>query len=177
MFGNTNDLSLKWIAEGSTVHSKWTGRRNSELQIAIANQTGKFNQRLEELEQARSELTEHRQKLEEEVASLQSEQKAKVEVLRKETGAEIDRLTKELKIAQSKADESRKALAAMEAKCEALEECLKEVKTDGGGNGSKGMIDSIELKAQIALLTKEKANVQDKLQGEVVSNSCALQTK
>ncbi|EAA12907.4 AGAP007919-PA [Anopheles gambiae str. PEST] len=144
-------------------------RENSELQIAIANQTGKFSQRLEELEQARSELTEHRQKLEEEVASLQSEQKAKVEVLRKETGAEIDRLTKELKIAQSKADESRKALAAMEAKCEALEECLKEVKTDGGGNGSKGMIDSIELKAQIALLTKEKANVQDKLQGEVIA--------
>ncbi|XP_041777039.1 transport and Golgi organization protein 1 isoform X3 [Anopheles merus] len=144
-------------------------RENSELQIAIANQTGKFNQRLEELEQARSELTEHRQKLEEEVASLQSEQKAKVEVLRKETGAEIDRLTKELKIAQSKADESRKALTAMEAKCEALEECLKEVKTDGSGNGSKGMIDSIELKAQIALLTKEKANVQDKLQGEVIA--------
>ncbi|XP_040167978.1 transport and Golgi organization protein 1 isoform X2 [Anopheles arabiensis] len=144
-------------------------RENSELQIAIANQTGKFNQRLEELEQARSELTEHRQKLEEEVASLQSEQKAKVEVLRKETGAEIDRLSKELKIAQSKADESRKALTAMEAKCEALEECLKEVKTDGSGNGSKGMIDSIELKAQIALLTKEKANVQDKLQGEVIA--------
>uniref|UniRef100_A0A182MRD5 SH3 domain-containing protein n=1 Tax=Anopheles culicifacies TaxID=139723 RepID=A0A182MRD5_9DIPT len=143
-------------------------RENSELQITIASQTGKYNERLEELEKARTELTERRKQLEEEVASLQSEQKASVDSLRKETGAEIDRLTKELKVAQSKADESRKALAAMEAKCEALEECLKEVKSDGG-TGGKGMIDSIELKAQIALLTKEKATMQDKLQGEVIA--------
>ncbi|XP_053664427.1 transport and Golgi organization protein 1 [Anopheles marshallii] len=143
-------------------------RENSELQIAIASQTGKFNERLEELEKARTELTDRRTQLEEEVASLQSEQKTKVDSMRKETGAEIDRLTKELKIAQSKADESRKALAAVEAKCEALEECLKEVKSNGG-NAGKGMIDSIELKAQIALLSKEKANMQDKLQGEIIA--------
>uniref|UniRef100_A0A182RBM9 SH3 domain-containing protein n=1 Tax=Anopheles funestus TaxID=62324 RepID=A0A182RBM9_ANOFN len=143
-------------------------RENSELQIAIGNQTGKFNERLEELEKARAELTDRRKQLEEEVASLQSEQRTKVDSMRKETGAEIDRLTKELKIAQSKADESRKALVAMEAKCEALEECIKEVKSDGGNTG-KGMIDSIELKAQIALLTKEKVNMQDKLQGEIIA--------
>ncbi|XP_052896520.1 transport and Golgi organization protein 1 [Anopheles moucheti] len=143
-------------------------RENSELQIAIAGQTGKFNERLEELEKARTELTDRRTQLEEEVASLQAEQKTKVDSMRKETGAEIDRLTKELKIAQSKADESRKALAAVEAKCEALEECLKEVKSNGG-NAGKGMIDSIELKAQIALLSKEKANMQDKLQGEIIA--------
>uniref|UniRef100_A0A182K4Z5 SH3 domain-containing protein n=1 Tax=Anopheles christyi TaxID=43041 RepID=A0A182K4Z5_9DIPT len=143
-------------------------RENSELQIAIASQTGKFTERLEELEQSRSELTEHRQRLEEEVVSLKSEQKAKADILRKEMCTEIDQLSKDLKLAQSKADESRKALAAMEAKCEALEECIKEIKEDGG-NSSKGMIDSIELKAQIALLTKEKANVQDKLQGEIIA--------
>ncbi|XP_049281290.1 transport and Golgi organization protein 1 isoform X2 [Anopheles funestus] len=143
-------------------------RENSELQIAIGNQTGKFNERLEELEKARTELTDRRKQLEEEVASLQSEQRTKVDSMRKETGAEIDRLTKELKTAQSKADESRKALVAMEAKCEALEECIKEVKSDGGNTG-KGMIDSIELKAQIALLTKEKVNMQDKLQGEIIA--------
>uniref|UniRef100_A0A182NE45 SH3 domain-containing protein n=1 Tax=Anopheles dirus TaxID=7168 RepID=A0A182NE45_9DIPT len=143
-------------------------RENSELQIAIASQTGRFNERLEELEKERTELTERRKQLEEEVASLHSEQQVKVDGLRKETSTEIDRLMKELKTAQNKADESRKALAATEAKCEALEECLKEVKSDGGKAG-KGMIDSIEWKAKIALLTKEKANMQDKLQGEIIA--------
>ncbi|XP_050076589.1 transport and Golgi organization protein 1-like [Anopheles maculipalpis] len=143
-------------------------RENSELQIAIASQTGTFKERLDELEKARTELTDHRKQLEEQVASLQSEQKTKVESIRKELGAEIDHLTKDLKIAQSKADESRKTLAAMEAKCEALEECLKDIKSEGRHAG-KGMIDSIELKAQIALLTKENANMQDKLQGEIIA--------
>uniref|UniRef100_A0A182YGV3 Uncharacterized protein n=1 Tax=Anopheles stephensi TaxID=30069 RepID=A0A182YGV3_ANOST len=143
-------------------------RENSELQIAIASQTGTFKERLDELEKARTELTDHRKQLEEQVASLQSEQKTTVDSMRQELGAEIDHLTKDLKLAQTKADESGKALAAMEAKCEALEECLKEVKSEGGHAG-KGMIDSIELKAQIALLTKEKANMQDKLQGEIIA--------
>uniref|UniRef100_A0A182JHF7 Uncharacterized protein n=1 Tax=Anopheles atroparvus TaxID=41427 RepID=A0A182JHF7_ANOAO len=142
-------------------------RENSDLQITIASQTSKFNERLHDLERTQTELTECRAALEKEVARLQSEQDTKLESLRKESTFEVDRLTKELKVAHAKTEEGRRALAAAEAKCEALDECLKEIKLEGSGGTSKSLIDTVELKAQIALLAKEKASMQDKLQGEI----------
>uniref|UniRef100_A0AAG5CVQ2 SH3 domain-containing protein n=1 Tax=Anopheles atroparvus TaxID=41427 RepID=A0AAG5CVQ2_ANOAO len=144
-------------------------RENSDLQITIASQTSKFNERLHDLERTQTELTECRAALEKEVARLQSEQDTKLESLRKESTFEVDRLTKELKVAHAKTEEGRRALAAAEAKCEALDECLKEIKLEGSGGTSKSLIDTVELKAQIALLAKEKASMQDKLQGEIIA--------
>ncbi|XP_052870255.1 transport and Golgi organization protein 1 [Anopheles cruzii] len=145
-------------------------RENSELQIAIAQQTVKSTERIDELERQGKELAERRGQLEVEAGQLKSELQHKLDGLRKENGAELERLTKELKFAQSKADETRKTLAASEAKCDALEQCLKEVKSpDGHVGNAAGLIDMVELKAKIALLTSEKASLQDKLQGETIA--------
>ncbi|XP_050086690.1 uncharacterized protein LOC126571871 isoform X2 [Anopheles aquasalis] len=146
-------------------------RENSELQIAITNQTSKANERLEELQQARMQLTSDCRTLTEEVDRLKSELQSKVEGLRNESTAEIEKLTKDLKVAQSKGEEHRKALAVSEAKCEALEQCLKDAKFAGDGVGGNvaGLMDTVELNAKIALLTKDNKSLQDKLQGEIIA--------
>ncbi|XP_049530563.1 transport and Golgi organization protein 1 isoform X2 [Anopheles darlingi] len=146
-------------------------RENSELQIAIANQTSKANERVEELQQARTQLTSDCLKLTEDVDRLKSELQSKVEGIRKETSGEIEKLTKDLKIAQTKGEEQRKALAVSEAKCDALEQCLKDAKfsADGTSGNVAGLMDTVELNAKIALLTKDNKSLQDKLQGETIA--------
>ncbi|XP_035773899.1 transport and Golgi organization protein 1-like isoform X1 [Anopheles albimanus] len=146
-------------------------RENSELQIAITNQTSRANERLEELQQARTQLTNDCLKLTEEVDRLKSELQVKVEGIRNESTAEIEKLTKDLKVAQNKGEEHRKALAVSEAKCEALEQCLKDAKFAGDGTGGNvaGLMDTVELNAKIALLTKDNKSLQDKLQGEIIA--------
>uniref|UniRef100_A0A2M4B9I9 Putative transport and golgi organization protein 1 n=1 Tax=Anopheles marajoara TaxID=58244 RepID=A0A2M4B9I9_9DIPT len=146
-------------------------RENSELQIAITNQTSKSKERLEELQQERMQLKNDCLKLTEEVDRLKSELQSKVEGIKNESTAEIEKLTKDLKVAQSKGEEHRKALAVSEAKCDALEQCLKDAKFAGDGTGGNvaGLMDTVELNAKIALLTKDNKSLQDKLQGEIIA--------
>ncbi|XP_053677539.1 transport and Golgi organization protein 1 [Anopheles nili] len=143
-------------------------RENSQLQINLSNQASKFKDRLEDMERANTELIEHRSQLQQQIDQLKHEKLTSLNNLRQETSVEIERLTKEVKIFQGKADEGRKAFAVAQAKCEALEQCLKESKTVTGTSGMQ-IIDSIELKTQIALITKEKTDIQDKLQGEIIA--------
>ncbi|XP_058453399.1 transport and Golgi organization protein 1 isoform X3 [Malaya genurostris] len=141
-------------------------RENSELQIALARQTDKFNLELEELQQPLNDLKLEKNNLEIELNSLKSGLQSQVETLQKESSAEINKLTKEVKSFQSKWEESKKALNASEAKLAAMQDCLKDVKR---GAGLDGLIEHVDLKAEIAVLQKENFNLQDRLQGEIVA--------
>lgn len=162
-----NEQQQTILSMNTTLADK--SRENSELQITLANQSAKFSQELEELQQTLNDLKLEKSNIEIELTNLKSGQNSQLETLRKETSTEIAKLNKEVKSFQAKWEESKKAQSAAEAKVEALEECIKDIKR-GNTNGTvDGLIDSAELKAQLAVLKKEKSNLQDRLQGEVVA--------
>ncbi|XP_055551130.1 transport and Golgi organization protein 1 isoform X2 [Wyeomyia smithii] len=144
-------------------------RENSELQVTLAGQSAKFTQELEELQQSFNDLKLEKSNLEIGLNNLKSGQNSELDALRRETNAEIAKLNKEVKVFQSKWEESKKSLGSAEAKVDALEECLKDIKR-GSTNGTvDGLFDSVELKAQVAVLRKERADLQERLQGETVA--------
>lgn len=162
-----NEQQQTILSMNTTLADK--SRENSELQITLANQSARFSQELEELQQTLNDLKLEKSNIEIELTNLKSGQNSQLESLRKETSTEIAKLNKEVKSFQAKWEESKKAQGAAEAKVEALEECIKDIKR-GTTNGTvDGLIDSAELKAQLAVLKKEKSNLQDRLQGEVVA--------
>uniref|UniRef100_A0A1Q3FG69 Putative transport and golgi organization protein 1 n=1 Tax=Culex tarsalis TaxID=7177 RepID=A0A1Q3FG69_CULTA len=162
-----NEQQQTILSMNTTLADK--SRENSELQITLASQSAKFGQELDELQQTFNDLKLEKNNIEIELNNLKAGQNSQLEILRKETSAEIAKLNKEVKSFQSKWEESKKAQSSAEAKVEALEECIKDIKR-GNTNGTvDGLIDSAELKAQLAVLKKEKSNLQDRLQGEVVA--------
>lgn len=162
-----NEQQQTILSMNTTLADK--SRENSELQITLANQSNKFTQELDELQQTLNDLKLEKNNIEIELTNLQSGQHSQLDTLRKETSTEITKLNKEVKSFQSKYEESKKSAGAAEAKVEALEECIKDIKR-GNTNGTvDGLIDSAELKAQLTVLKKEKGNLQDRLQGEVVA--------
>lgn len=162
-----NEQQQTILSMNTTLADK--SRENSEMQITLANQTAKFGQELDELQQTLNDLKLEKSNIEIELTNLKSGQNSQLDSIRKETSAEIAKLNKEVKSFQAKWEESKKAQSSAEAKVEALEECIKDIKR-GNTNGTvDGLIDSAELKAQLAVLKKEKSNLQDRLQGEVVA--------
>ncbi|XP_038108096.1 transport and Golgi organization protein 1 isoform X3 [Culex quinquefasciatus] len=162
-----NEQQQTILSMNTTLADK--SRENSELQITLANQSAKYGQEFDELQQAFNDLKLEKSNIEIELTNLKTGQSSQLESLRKETSTEIAKLNKEVKSFQSKWEDSKKAQNSAEAKVEALEECIKDIKR-GNTNGTvDGLIDSAELKAQLAVLKKEKNNLQDRLQGEVVA--------
>ncbi|XP_053694169.1 transport and Golgi organization protein 1 [Sabethes cyaneus] len=162
-----NEQQQTILSMNTTLADK--SRENSELQITLAAQSAKFSQDLEELQQSFNDLKLEKSNLEIELNHMKSGQNSELDTLRKETNAEIGKLNKEVKVFQAKWEESKKSLGSAEAKVDALEECLKEIKR-GNSNGTvDGLIDSVELKAQVAVLKKEKLDLQERLQGETVA--------
>ncbi|XP_062705121.1 transport and Golgi organization protein 1 isoform X2 [Aedes albopictus] len=162
-----NEQQQTILSMNTTLADK--SRENSELQITVANQTAKFQQDMEELQQSLNDMKLEKNNLEIELNNIKSGQGSQLDILRKETSVEIAKLSKEVKSYQSKWEETKKNLSAAEAKVEALEDCIKDIKKGNSGGSIDGLIDSAELKAQLAVLNKEKANLQDRLQGETVA--------
>ncbi|XP_055644797.1 transport and Golgi organization protein 1 isoform X2 [Toxorhynchites rutilus septentrionalis] len=162
-----NEQQQTILSMNTTLADK--SRENSELQVTLANQSAKFGQEMDEMQQTLNDLKLEKNNLEIELNNFRSGQNSQLDTLRKEASSEIAKLNKEVKSFQFKWEESKKLLAAAEAKSEALEECIKEIKR-GNSNGTvDGLIDSAELKAQVAVLIKEKANLKEQLQGEIVA--------
>ncbi|XP_055613912.1 transport and Golgi organization protein 1 [Uranotaenia lowii] len=144
-------------------------RENSELQVTLANQTGKFKEDQDHLQQAFNDLKLEKNNMEIELNNMRSGQNSQLEAMQKESSTEIGKLNKEVKSFQSKWEESKKSLLAAEAKIEALEECIQDIKKGKASGSVDGIIDSAEMKAKIAVLNKEKANLEDRLKGEIVA--------
>ncbi|XP_062548922.1 transport and Golgi organization protein 1-like [Armigeres subalbatus] len=162
-----NEQQQTILSMNTTLADK--SRENSELQITLANQTTRFQQDIEELQQSLNDVRLEKNNLEIELNNIRSGQGSQLDILRKETGTEIAKLNKEVKSYQSKWEEAKKGLSTAEAKVEALEDCIKDIKKGKAGGTVDGLIDSAELKAQLTVLNKEKANLQDRLQGEIVA--------
>ncbi|XP_021703944.1 transport and Golgi organization protein 1 isoform X1 [Aedes aegypti] len=162
-----NEQQQTILSMNTTLADK--SRENSELQITLANQTAKFQQDMEDLQQSLNDIKLEKNNLEIELNNFKSGQGSQLDILRNETSAEIAKLNKEVKAYQLKWEEAKKSLSAAEAKVEALEDCIKNIKKGNSGGSIDGLIDSAELKAQLSVLSKEKASLQDRLQGEIVA--------
>ncbi|XP_058820270.1 transport and Golgi organization protein 1 isoform X2 [Topomyia yanbarensis] len=159
-----NEQQQTILSMNTTLADK--SRENSELQIVLSNQSTKFAQELEDLQQSFNDLKLEKHNLEIELNNLKSGQSSQVETLRKESSSEISKLNKEVKLFQSKWEDSKKSLNAAEAKLAAMQECLNDVKR---GTNLDGLIKHVDLKAEVTVLQKENYNLQDRLQGEIVA--------
>lgn len=162
-----NEQQQTILSMNTTLADK--SRENSELQITLGNQSAKFQQDIEELQQALNDIKLEKNNMEIELNNIKSGQSSQLETYRKETNAEMAKLNKEVKTYQAKWEDAKKALNSADAKVEALEDCIKDIKRGHTGGTVDGLIDSAEMKAQVAVLNKEKVNLQDQLQGEIVS--------
>ena len=144
-------------------------RENSELQIKLSEQNERFNEEMEELQQNFNDLRLEKSNLEIELKSIKETYEAKVHEFTQKNSSELGRVCNELKAYQSKYEDTKKHLTSSEAKIEALEECIKDMKKGNPSGTAENIIDSAELKADLLVLNKEKANLQDRLHGEIVS--------
>ncbi|XP_065075740.1 transport and Golgi organization protein 1-like [Ochlerotatus camptorhynchus] len=162
-----NEQQQTILSMNTTLADK--SRENSELQITLGNQSAKFQQDMEDLQQALNDIKLEKNNMEIELNNIKNGQSSHLETFRKEMNAEIAKLNKEVKTYQAKWEEGKKALNSAEAKVEALEDCIKDIKRGNTGGTVDGLIVSAELKAQVAVLSKDKLNLQDQLQGEIVA--------
>lgn len=141
-------------------------RENSELQVQLSENNGKFNGEYENFQQQIDAVVLERTNLQIELENLKRDSDVQVNQLIEERNGEVTRLNNELTAYAKNYDEKKKSLNAAEAKVQSLEECLKVIKTDSKGGAFKDLFDIADLKADLLAVTKEKSTLQEQIQND-----------
>lgn len=142
-------------------------RENTELQIQLADINGKSGSEFEKFQQQIDAIALERSNLQIELENLKRESDMQVNQLIEERNGEVTRLNHELTSYAGKYDETKKGLNKAEAKVQALEECIENVKKSG--TDMKKLLDVADLKADLLAVSKEKSTIQEQLQTEIDS--------
>jgi transport and golgi organization protein 1 len=141
-------------------------RENSELQIQLSENNGKFNGEFQNFQQNLDAIALERTNLQIELENLKRDSDLQVNQLIEERNGEVTRLNSELTSYAKSYEEAKKTLNAAESKVQALEECMKAVKKDSKGGEFKDLFDIADLKADLLAVTKEKSTIQEQLQND-----------
>ncbi|CRL00820.1 CLUMA_CG014071, isoform A [Clunio marinus] len=141
-------------------------RENSELQVQLSEISSRFNAEFQVTQQKVDSVALERSNLQIELENLKRESDIQVNQLIEERNNEVTRLNGELTSYAKKFEEKLKSLNAAESKVQSLEECLNAVKKDSKDGSFKDIFDVADLKADLLAVTKEKNNLQEKLQSE-----------
>lgn len=140
-------------------------RENSELQVLLSEQCGKFGKEFQELERNYEELKTNKKDLEEELLETKETLETELKKITQEKSHDYTRLTKDLSTLQLRCESLNKALRKSESKVQALEDCLKDLK--GSSREYKELMDVANLRADLLALTKEKETFKDSLENEI----------
>ncbi|XP_067009668.2 transport and Golgi organization protein 1 [Anabrus simplex] len=84
--------------------------------------------------------------------------------------AESQRLGRELEALQEVLDETRRTLASRDGELEVLRDCLRNADVGGGGDITNSKLEELadvgRARAELALISREKDSLQERLQGE-----------
>lgn len=141
-------------------------RENTELQIQLSEISSKFHESMELLQQQIDALTLERSNLQLELENVKRESDIQINQIVEERNSEVTRLNNELTSYAGKYDDNRKLLNTAEAKVQALEECIENMKKSNKGGDFKNILDVADLKADLLAVTKEKSTQQEQLQTE-----------
>lgn len=172
IISSVEDLQLQLNEQHATIESMnealaAKSRENSEMQIQLSEISNKFQGEWQTFQQQIDAISLERSNVQIELENLKKESDYQVNNLIVERNSEVTRLNQELTTYASRYEETKKCLIGVESKVLALEECLKALKTNS--KEYKEIMDIAELKADLLAVTKEKSNINDKLQGEMVS--------
>lgn len=172
IISSVEDLQLQLNEQHATIESMnealaAKSRENSEMQIQLSEISNKFQGEWQTFQQQIDAVSLERSNVQIELENLKKESDYQVNNLIVERNSEVTRLNQELTSYASRYEETKKCLIGVESKVLALEECLKALKTNS--KEYKEIMDIAELKADLLAVTKEKSNINDKLQGEMVS--------
>lgn len=172
IISSVEDLQLQLNEQHATIESMnealaAKSRENSEMQIQLSEISNKFQGEWQTFQQQIDAVSLERSNVQIELENLKKESDYQVNNLIIERNSEVTRLNQELTSYASRYEETKKCLIGVESKVLALEECLKALKTNS--KEYKEIMDIAELKADLLAVTKEKSNINDKLQGEMVS--------
>ncbi|XP_063704120.1 transport and Golgi organization protein 1-like isoform X2 [Culicoides brevitarsis] len=142
-------------------------RENSELQVQLSEISSTLGVEVKTLKARNDDVELEKICIENELKNLKKSVAEQIESLEKSKIEEIERIKQKLARKEKEALELHQKYRTSEAKIQALNEMINESKTNGGDVGD--MLDSIDAKAELILVAKERDTLKEQLNAEVNS--------
>ncbi|KAL5280437.1 Tango1 family protein [Megaselia abdita] len=144
-------------------------RENSELQIMLAETNAKFVGEIESLKQDNEELENERSVVQSKLEEIKLGFEQDITSALESKNGEIRLLQMEIMQWKPRYDEVYKNWQTCEAKIEALQESLKQVKLEGAGGKPAEIYNMANMRADLSASKKEKDILKERLENEMDS--------
>lgn len=141
-------------------------RENSELQVQLSEISSKLGLEIKSLKARNDDVELEKICIENELKNLKKTFDEKIDAIERTKLEEIDRIKQKLARKEKEALELHQKYRMSEAKIQALNECINE--SENGGDAAD-YLDSIDAKAELILVTKERDTVKEQLSAEINS--------
>lgn len=140
-------------------------RENSELQVQLNETTTKLMQEIKSLKGIYDDIELEKICIENELKNLKRTFDEKIETIEKSKQEEVDRINQKLLRKEKEALEFHQKYRTSEAKIQVLNDCITELKKDTSDIAE--FLDSIDAKAEVILVEKERDQAKQQLQVEI----------
>uniref|UniRef100_A0A336MC49 CSON013988 protein n=1 Tax=Culicoides sonorensis TaxID=179676 RepID=A0A336MC49_CULSO len=142
-------------------------RENSELQVQLSEISSKLGHEVKSLKARNDDVELEKVCIENELKNLKKTFDEKIDAIEKSKLEEIERIKQKLARKEKETLELHQKYRTSEAKIQALNEMINENKTNGGD--AVDFSDSIDAKAELILVTKERDTLKEQLNSEMNS--------
>lgn len=140
-------------------------RENSELQVQLSAISSKLGMDIKTLKARNDDVELEKVCIENELKNLKKTVDERIDMIEKSKQEEIERIKQKLARKEKEALELHQKYRTSEAKIQALNECINESKKNGGD--ASDYLDSIDSKADLILVTKERDTLKEQLNSEI----------
>uniref|UniRef100_A0A336KY15 CSON001466 protein n=1 Tax=Culicoides sonorensis TaxID=179676 RepID=A0A336KY15_CULSO len=142
-------------------------RENSELQVQLSEISSKLGHEVKSLKARNDDVELEKVCIENELKNLKKTFDEKIDAIEKSKLEEIERIKQKLARKEKETLELHQKYRTSEAKIQALNEMINENKTNGGD--AVDFSDSIDAKAELILVAKERDTLKEQLNSEMNS--------
>lgn len=139
-------------------------RENNELQVQLSEITSKLSQELKSLKASYDDAELEKICIENELKNLKKTFDEKIDAIAKSKLEEVERIRQKLAKKEKEVLDLHQKYRSSEARTQALNECISEMKK---GVDANDFLDSIDAKADLILLSKERDTIKEKLDTEL----------
>lgn len=143
-------------------------RENSELQMQLSEISSKLGLEIKSLKARNDDVELEKVCIENELKNLKKTFDEKIDTIERTKLEEIERIKQKLARKEKEALELHQKYRTSEAKIQALNECINESKK---GVDATDYLDSIDAKAELILVTKERDTLKEQLNAEINAKS------